>query len=71
MIELGKTIEVEGGLYEIVRSLPIPTERDYDKETTDFIKDMWYAEKVFKSDNHGLYFFVRAVQDVEWEDIVD
>jgi hypothetical protein len=71
MIGLGKTIEVEGGLYEIVRTLPIPTERDYDKETTDFIRDMWLAEKVFKSDAHGQYFFVREVQDVEWEEITD
>jgi hypothetical protein len=71
MIGLGKTIEVQGVTYEIKRTLPIPIAGELDKELTDQIKEAWHAEKAFKSDQHGLYFFVDEVQDIQWEEIIE
>lgn len=72
MIGLGRTMEIENTTYEVIRTIPITSLKE--SVTNDDLKqltEMYHAEKVFKSDNHGQYFFVRAVQDVEWEDIVD
>ena len=72
MIGLGRTVEIEGKVYEVVRTLPISSLKESITESN--IKDlakMYHAEKAFKSEAKGAYFFVNEVQDIEWEDIVE
>ena len=72
MIGLGRTVEIEGKVYEVVRTLPISSLKE--NITEDNIKDlarMYMAEKAFKSEAKGAYFFVNEVLDIEWEDVVE
>lgn len=72
MIGLGRTVEIEGIVYEVVRTLPISSLKE--TITEENIKDlarMYHAEKAFKSEGKGAYFFVNQVQDIEWEDVVE
>lgn len=72
MIGLGRTVEIEGKVYEVVRTLPISSLKE--GITEDNIKDlskMYMAEKAFKSEVKGAYFFVNEVLDIEWEDVVE
>ena len=72
MIGLGRTVEIEGKVYEVIRTLPISSLKE--NITEDNIKDlakMYHAEKAFKSQAKGSYFFVNEVLDIEWEDVVE
>ena len=72
MTGLGRTVEVRGVVYEVIRTIPITSLKE--GITDDEIKDLsrWYhAEKAFKSETKGEYFFVNEVEDIEWEDIIE
>ena len=72
MIGLGRTVEIGGIVYEVVRTLPISSLKE--TITEENIKDlarMYHAEKAFKSEAKGAYFFVNEVLDIEWEDVVE
>jgi len=72
MIGLGRTVEVEGVVYEVIRTIPITSlkENITDEEIKELAK-MYVAEKAFKSETKGEYFFVNEVADIEWEDVVE
>jgi hypothetical protein len=72
VVGIGKTVEVEGMVFEIVRTIPITSLKD--SITNDDIKQlarMYHAEKAFKSETRGYYFFVNEIQDIKWEDVVE
>jgi hypothetical protein len=72
MIGLGRTVEVEGVVYEVIRTIPITSLKEdiSDNEIKEMAR-MYVAEKAFKSEAKGQYFFVNEVQDIEWEDIIE
>ena len=72
MIGLGRTVEVEGVVYEVIRTIPIASLKEgiTDDEIKELAK-MYHAEKAFKSETKGQYFFVNEVEDIEWEDIIE
>lgn len=72
MIGLGRTVEVAGVVYEVIRTIPITSLKE--DITDDEIKELaklYVAEKAFKSETKGEYFFVNEVQDLEWEDVIE
>jgi hypothetical protein len=72
MIGLGRTVEVEGVVYEVIRTIPITSlKEDISDDEIKEIARMYVAEKAFKSEAKGQYFFVNEVQDIEWEDIIE
>ena len=72
MIGLGRTVEVGGVVYEVIRTIPITSLKEgiTDDEIKELAK-MYVAEKAFKSETKGEYFFVNEVEDIEWEDIIE
>ena len=72
MIGLGRTVEVGGVVYEVIRTIPIASLKEgiTDDEIKELAK-MYVAEKAFKSETKGQYFFVNEVEDIEWEDIIE
>tara|TARA_R110002074_G_scaffold298085_2_gene469686 strand:- start:634 stop:927 length:294 start_codon:yes stop_codon:yes gene_type:complete len=72
MIGLGRTVEVGGVVYEVIRTIPITSLKEgiTDDEVKELAK-MYVAEKAFKSETKGEYFFVNEVEDIEWEDIIE
>tara|TARA_R110001599_G_scaffold235706_1_gene434917 strand:+ start:3727 stop:4020 length:294 start_codon:yes stop_codon:yes gene_type:complete len=72
MIGLGRTVEVGGVVYEVIRTIPIASLKEgiTDDEIKELAK-MYVAEKAFKSETKGEYFFVNEVEDIEWEDIIE
>jgi hypothetical protein len=72
MIGLGRTVEVEGVVYEVIRTIPITSlKEDISDDEIKEMARMYVAEKAFKSEAKGQYFFVNEVQDIEWEDIIE
>ena len=72
MTGLGRTVEVGGEVYEVIRTIPITSLKEgiTDDEIKELTK-MYVAEKAFKSETKGEYFFVNEVEDIEWEDIIE
>jgi hypothetical protein len=72
MIGLGRTVEISGKVYEVIRTVPISSLKEtITEEDIKELTKMYVAEKAFKSETKGEYFFVNEVEDIEWEDIVE
>lgn len=63
MVGVGKIIEIQGELFEIVRVLKVAMGKILPLEHTDVIKEAWHAERVFRNNNE--YYFVNTVQTIE------
>ena len=68
MVGIGKTANIQGELYEIVRTLKTNPAKVADKELTDALKDLYHAEKLFRQAD-GTYWFVNQIKDVEFEPV--
>jgi hypothetical protein len=63
MNTIGRVIEIQGELFEIVRTLRVGMGKVLPTDFSNEIKDAWHAERVFKQNDQ--YFFVNEIKTIE------
>jgi hypothetical protein len=65
MVTIGKTFDINGELYEIVKTLKIGPDLVLNSDDVEAAKLFYRAEKLFKREN--IYYFVNLVESIECE----
>lgn len=63
---MDKVIEVQGKLYIVYRIISEAQVRRVD-DGVDVLKTYWHCDRAFK--NNGQYYFVRDIDDIEFENV--
>lgn len=63
MNTIGKIIEIQGELFEIIRTIKVGMGKVLPTEFANEIKDAWHAERVFRQNDQ--YYFVNEIKTIE------
>ena len=63
---MDKVIEVQGKLYTVYRTISEAQVKRVENGV-DILKTYWHCDRAFK--NNGVYYFVRDIDDIEFENI--
>lgn len=62
MVKLGETIEVNGNLYEVVRTVRINSNKVIPVDLIEELKNHWHVDKAYRKDT--TYYFVNEVKTI-------
>lgn len=63
MVGIGNRIEIQGELYEILRTLKVGMGKVLPTDFVNELKDYWHVDKTFKQGD--IYYFVNEIKTIE------
>lgn len=63
MVGIGNRIEIQGELYEIIRTVKVGVGKVLPTDFVNELKDYWHIEKTFKQGD--VYYFVNEIKTIE------
>ena len=66
MINRGKTMEIQGRMFQIIRKFP-QNQLNWEKIDTSLLKDYFNCDTMFKA--QGFLWLCNEVKDIEYEEI--